>query len=77
MNLIQGDMVVKEYEKRFIELAKYALAFVVDKAYKSKLFGEALVEVSIRVERCLVDERNKILMEDLCGQSFSDTRGAE
>lgn len=35
-------MTVVEYEKQFTELAKYALAFVVDKANKCKEFGEGL-----------------------------------
>ncbi|KAA0054935.1 TMV resistance protein N-like [Cucumis melo var. makuwa] len=30
MSLVQGDTTVEEYEKLFIELAKYALTFVVD-----------------------------------------------
>lgn len=42
MNLVQGDMTVVEYEKWFTELAKYALAFVVDEADKCKRFEEDL-----------------------------------
>lgn len=42
MNLVQGDMTDAKYEKRFTELVKYALAFVIDEADKFKWFEEAL-----------------------------------
>lgn len=37
-----------------------------------------LVEVAIRVERCMADEKkNKIVKEKPCGQSTSGMRGSE
>lgn len=42
MNLVQGEMTDAKSEKRFIELVKYALAFVIDEADKFKWFEEAL-----------------------------------
>ncbi|TYK29193.1 uncharacterized protein E5676_scaffold880G00030 [Cucumis melo var. makuwa] len=42
MSLVQGDMIVIEYEKQFIELAMYALAFANDEVDKCKQFEEGL-----------------------------------
>lgn len=42
ISLVQDDMTVTEYEKWFTELAKYALAFVVNEADKCKRFEEGL-----------------------------------
>ncbi|KAA0031989.1 putative Retrotransposon protein [Cucumis melo var. makuwa] len=39
---VQGDMAIIEYEKRFIELAKYALVFVTDEVDKCKRFEEGM-----------------------------------
>lgn len=42
MRLIQEDMIVVEYEKKFTELAKYVLAFVIDEADKCKCFKDRI-----------------------------------
>ncbi|KAA0062038.1 hypothetical protein E6C27_scaffold89G003760 [Cucumis melo var. makuwa] len=42
MNLVKGELTVAGYEKQFTELAKYALAFVVDETDKCKRFEEGL-----------------------------------
>ena len=42
MSLVQGNMTVTEYEKRFTELATYALTFMVDEGVKYKRFEESL-----------------------------------
>ncbi|KAA0036513.1 DNA/RNA polymerases superfamily protein [Cucumis melo var. makuwa] len=42
MNLVKGDITVEEYEKRFIELAKYASTFVIDEEDKCKQFKDGL-----------------------------------
>ena len=36
MSLVQGDVTIVEYEKKFTELAKYALSFVIDEIDKCK-----------------------------------------
>ena len=41
-SLVQGHMSVAEYEKKFTELAKYALAIVAEEADKCKRFEEGL-----------------------------------
>lgn len=42
ISLVQGNMTIAEYEKQFIELTKYALAFIVEEADKCKRFEESL-----------------------------------
>lgn len=43
MSLVHGPMIVDEYEKKFNELAKYALAFVVDEVDKCTQFEDGLL----------------------------------
>lgn len=42
MSLVQGNMIVIEYEKRFTKLVKYVVAFVIDETNKCKWFEEGL-----------------------------------
>ena len=42
LNLRQGNMTVMKYEKRFIELTKYAITFILDKKDKCKQIKEGL-----------------------------------
>lgn len=42
MNLVQDDMTIAEYEKKFTKLSKYALAFVIDETDKCKRFKDGL-----------------------------------
>lgn len=42
MNFVQGNLIVAKYEKRFTELTKYALAFVIDETGKCKNFEHKL-----------------------------------
>ena len=42
MSLVQGEMIVTEYEKKFTELAKYALAFVIIEIDKCKRYKDEL-----------------------------------
>ena len=42
LNLVQGGMTVAEYEKKFTELAKYALALIAEEADKCKRFEDGL-----------------------------------
>ena len=42
LRLVQGSMFVAEYEKKFTELARYALALKAKKADKCKRFEEGL-----------------------------------
>ena len=41
MNLVQEDMTIAEYEKKFNELAKYAIAFVIDETDKCNRFEDS------------------------------------
>ncbi|KAA0051333.1 chromo domain protein [Cucumis melo var. makuwa] len=59
---VQGEMTVADY-KKFIELAKYALAFIVDEEDK---YYSKLVESGVRVKKSLVkgdDEKISELKE--------------
>lgn len=42
MILIQGNLTVSKYKKRYTELAKYALDFVTNETDKCKQFEEGL-----------------------------------
>lgn len=40
MSLVQGDITILKYEKKFTKLTKYTLAYVLDDADKCKHFGD-------------------------------------
>ncbi|KAA0059552.1 uncharacterized protein E5676_scaffold1449G00070 [Cucumis melo var. makuwa] len=61
MSLVQGEMIVTEYEKKFTELAKYALAFVIIE-----------IDKSMHIERCLVEEKNKKAKKGQCDLGTSN-----
>lgn len=42
LSLKQGDMIITEYERKFMKIAKYAMSYVVDEKEKSKRFKEGL-----------------------------------
>ncbi|KAA0025338.1 uncharacterized protein E5676_scaffold718G00190 [Cucumis melo var. makuwa] len=54
MSLIQGDMTIVEYEKRFTELAKYALALVIDETDKYERFQNGLrTKIRASITACI------------------------
>lgn len=42
LRLVQGSMYVAEYEKRYTELAKYAMTIIADETHRCKRFEEGL-----------------------------------
>ncbi|KAA0025962.1 uncharacterized protein E6C27_scaffold34G002770 [Cucumis melo var. makuwa] len=60
MSLVQSDITLTKYEKKFTERAKYTLALVI-----------GVTDKCMRIERCLAKEKNKKAKEGLCSQSTS------
>ncbi|TYK26890.1 uncharacterized protein E5676_scaffold7319G00040 [Cucumis melo var. makuwa] len=60
MSLVQSNITMTKYEKKFTELAKYTLALVID-----------VTDKCMRIERCLAKEKNRKAKEGLCSQSTS------
>ncbi|TYK26564.1 retrotransposon protein, putative, Ty3-gypsy sub-class [Cucumis melo var. makuwa] len=63
MSLVQGYTNVAEYQKKFTELAKYALGFVIDETENLRDAAE--------------EEKNKSAKGGLCSQSTSSMRGGD
>lgn len=46
LSLVQGSATIVEYEKKFNELTKYALAFIIVEVHKCKHFQDGLKNIN-------------------------------